>query len=82
MRPAVAFIILVMMFLLFFCALYHAFLYHFELEALNSLEVISSAELALAHYKHAVAAIGSCILGIGVLFAFFFWCHRLSETGS
>ena len=75
MRPAIAFIIFVFILLLCLFSLYYAILFHFELEALNSMEVISSAELTLAHYKHAVAVIVLSILIIATLFAFGVWCH-------
>ena len=74
MKPAVAFIIFVMVFLLFFCALYYAFLFHFELEALSHSEVVSSAELTLAHYKHTIAMIVTCVLVFATFFAFGYWC--------
>ena len=80
MRPTTAFIIFVMTLLLFLCSLYYVFLFHFELEALNQAEIVSSAELTLAHYKHTVAAILMCVLIFATLWALGHWIHCIVEN--
>ena len=79
MKPAVAFIVMIFTLLLCFCSLYYAILFHFELEALNSMEVVLSAELTLAHFKHTIAVIVVAILIVATLVAMGFWIHTITD---